>query len=75
MKGRAVMAEREYTEVVEIPVLEGVDPGAQEVLLGFIATVVNKMPEEMGLKLFDDLKQIAVACYRCKWDERPSRLH
>lgn len=79
MNGEAVMDDQESTERrilnFDTPVLQGVEPEAQDVLLGFIGKVVQRMPEKEGMQLFEDLKNIARACYNIGWGERPDRLN
>jgi hypothetical protein len=51
-------------------VLEGVDDHSKEIILEFIGKIVAKLPEKEGLRLFEDLKEIAEACYKCEWASR-----
>lgn len=55
-------------------ILEGVDEQSQQVILEFIGRIVAKLPEKEGLRLFDDLKDIAEACYKCEWASRTGTL-
>jgi len=60
---------------LDAPILQGLDNSSKEILCQFIGNIVAHLPEEVGLRIFDDMKEIAEACYNCDWAMRRDKMN